>query len=125
MGKETDIQREVIAYLKTRGFLVWRNHTQGIRLSGRRLKNPNAGQPDVWAVKLGQLLGIEVKTSTGRLQPEQVEWIEKAQQYGVPVIVVRSIPELEETLEEIWPRYFAGKALRTDFMILTPRTPQR
>lgn len=111
MGKETDIQREVIAFLRARGFLVWRNHTQGIRLNGRRLKNPNAGQPDVWAVMQGQLLGVEVKAPTGKLQPEQIAWIELAHSYGVPIIVVRSTAELEETLVEIWPQYFASRKL--------------
>ena len=107
MGKETDIQRDVIVYLNTMGFLVWRNHLQGIKVNGRRIKNPNAGQPDVWAVRRGRLLGIEVKTEDGRLSDDQIAWIERAQKYSVPIIIVHSISELRETLAELWEPYFA------------------
>lgn len=106
MGKETEIQREVMGYLHSVGFLVWRNHMQGVRINGRRIRNPNVGQPDIWAVKNGRLLGVEVKTATGRLSDEQVAWIGVAQKYSVPIIVAHSVGELRETLAEIWEPYF-------------------
>ena len=110
MGRETGIQRDVMSYLTSIGFLVWRNHTQGIRLNGRSIKNPNRGQPDVWAVKNGRLLGVEVKTMEGRLSDEQLAWIDLANRYAVPVVVVHSVGELRETLTEIWDFYFQPTA---------------
>lgn len=95
---ETAIQRDVIDYLSSRGFLVWRNQLQGIMMNGRRLRNPNKGQPDVWAVKRGRLLGVEVKTEKGVLSVEQTEFIARAERFGVTVIVARSIQDLIDAL---------------------------
>jgi hypothetical protein len=98
---EAKIQRDILDFLSGKGYLAWRNHVQGIRLNGKMLKNPNKGQPDVWAVKDGRLLGVEVKTREGVLSPDQIEWINRASRYGVPIITAHSLEELIETLHEL------------------------
>jgi len=101
MPRESEIQRDILDYLELRGFLAWRNQIQGIKVNGKTIKNPNKGQPDIWAVKRGLLLGVEVKTDLGRLFDKQIEWIHLAQQFGVPIIVAHSVSELSETLLEL------------------------
>lgn len=107
---ESSIQRDILDWLSFKGFLAWRNHTQGIKMGGKfRVKNPNAGHPDVWAVRHGFLIGVEVKTPTGRVSADQEEWIAKAARYGVSIFVVRSVAELEKELKALtWPVLVSG-----------------
>lgn len=82
--KESDIQRQILDYLKSRqDIIAWRNHTQGVKQSAGRTRNPSAGMPDIIGIaticdSIGVFMAIEVKAPGKRVKPDskQAKWIE-------------------------------------------------
>jgi len=102
LGSETDIQRDIISALGAMGFFVWRNHTQGVMVRGsRRVKNKNAGSPDIMALKNGVFYAIEVKTKTGKVSDEQIQWLRDANGQGAVAMVVRSLQDVLDIIEDL------------------------
>ena len=99
--EEADIQKEVYVYLIHAGYFCWRNHTQGVRMKGRMVKNPNAGGPDLMAVKDGQFYAIEIKTKAGKLSDVQKQWLTNARNSGAVTLVVTSVESLIQMLQDI------------------------
>lgn len=72
--------------------------------SGRTyVQKVNAGFPDLVLVKPPRLLMIELKTTTGRVSPEQKEWLRDLDQSGVEVAVWRPA-DLNQILRILGPR---------------------
>lgn len=93
--KESEIQKKIIDYMRLKGYFVWKNALGGMMVGGKYMvKNPNAGMPDLCAVKDGITHYIEVKTPKGRLSEAQKKWHATAYRYGVIVHVVRSIDDV-------------------------------
>lgn len=78
---EADLQTLIIELAKVRGWLLWRdNYSQRNR----------PGWPDLVLCRRGRLLFLELKSETGRVRPEQAEWLEALRLVtGVEVHVVR------------------------------------
>lgn len=94
---ETDIQKAIMKYLKAKGYMVWKNLTEGARTGGRgRGKNPNKGIPDICAVKDGVTHYIEIKRPEGKLSEHQIKWHQEAYRHGVIVHVVTSLDQIKE-----------------------------
>ncbi len=97
---EQEIQKAIVDYLKGNGFFVWRNQTQGVTVGGkRRVKNPNAGSPDLMAIKEGAFYCIEVKKPGGKVGTHQIDWLSKARTYGAKCLIARSVKDVVEFLE--------------------------
>lgn len=61
---------------------------------GRRyVQSVRAGFPDLILVKTGRLLAIELKTQTGRVTAEQLQWLTELAAAGVEVAVWRPADE--------------------------------
>lgn len=102
MGEETKIQKEIIFSMAKMGFFVWKNHTQAVRVQGgMRTKNPNAGSPDIMAIKEGRFYAIEVKTKTGKLDNHQRQWLINARSQGAITMCVRSLDDLIKILDDL------------------------
>lgn len=100
MKTEQVIQKEIVDYLRSNGFFVWRNQVQGVMVGkGRRVKSQNTGSPDLMALKDGQFYGIEVKKPGGKVAAHQIEWLAKARTYGASVMIARSVDEVEAYLK--------------------------
>ena len=56
------------------------------------------GVPDLICCQNGRLIGIEVKTKTGRLSPEQVEFIKRINDAGGLAFVARDLDTVINTL---------------------------
>jgi hypothetical protein len=100
---EAELLKQVIAYLRLRGWFAWRNGTGAFPLQseGSKRRFFRAGAPgsgDVFAIKAGVFLSIEVKTATGRVRPSQADWMDRVNEHGGVAFVVRSIAGLEEAL---------------------------
>ena len=54
------------------------------------------GLPDIIVVKDGKFIGLEVKTDTGRLSTDQVEFGRAAKNAGARYEVVRSIEDVQK-----------------------------
>lgn len=83
--------------------LAWKNENVGVfdaakgiyrRLSPHRMK----GISDILGIYRGRMLCIEVKSATGRLSPEQKDFLERMDALGAIAFMARS---LEEVLERI------------------------
>jgi len=59
----------------------------------------SSGMPDVLAFKDNKFLLLEVKTSKGRLSPNQTRVKHYAESKGNNYYVVRSVPDVEKILE--------------------------
>lgn len=86
---EDQLRPLIIKALKKRGFKVWRieNSLRG-----------NKGIPDLLAFKIGYMCWIEVKTPTGRIQPEQLEFADLCFGAGVNHFFIRSVEDLNKII---------------------------
>lgn len=99
---ESEIQRAILSWLSSEGFVHWRCSLGGVRHSGiGRKKNPMKGFPDIAGIGrngLGRMFVIEVKTKTGRLSPEQEKWRAVLEAKGVIYILARSLDDVQSVL---------------------------
>lgn len=102
--KETEhqIQSAIMDYLKAKKIFHWRNN------SGAMLKTYKdktfmvrfgaVGSPDIFVLKNGKLYGIEVKSATGKMRPEQILFGAMIEENGGIFFVARSVDEVAKYL---------------------------
>jgi hypothetical protein len=98
---EADLLRMAAAYLSSRGITWWRNPVQGslYTVGSKTFMRPSPikGFPDLsFLSRSGVLCCIELKTTKGRIRPEQVEWIDKLNAANAPTRIIRTFEELVE-----------------------------
>ena len=104
---EGRIQTEVCKYLRKKRVFFWRTNntpTYDPKMGGYRAMGEYAlkGVPDILAVgKGGKLIGIEVKTKTGRLSPDQHFFATRLADRGGEYHVVRSLADIQG-LDGLW-----------------------
>jgi hypothetical protein len=96
---EGKIQLEILKHLRLKGVMCWRAqpHTYNSKL-GIHISSPYAmpGQPDIIAILPGGIFcGIEVKTKTGRQNPDQILFQRRAETLGAVYIVARSTADIK------------------------------
>lgn len=106
--KESEIQKAIIDYMKSRGYFVNRMPLGGVMMNVRGKKfmraNPLKGFPDIFFLlkdRSGRMGVIEVKTPKGRLSADQKEWLTVLEYNGVKCHVGRSIEDVEIFLNRI------------------------
>lgn len=103
--KESDIQKQILEYLKAKGYLVWRNYVGPVLQGNKRFtKNPMAGLPDILGIcrnRPGVLFGIEVKTEEGVLSEKQKNWILDLKSHGALVFVADNIEIVIKVMETL------------------------
>lgn len=93
------IQHSIQEWLMYRGWFVWRNNSGVVRTqTGSFIKMGMAGLPDLFAVKNGKLLGIEVKKPGKHPTAVQERMLQELRDHGAYTIVVSSIDQLEKAL---------------------------
>lgn len=110
---EKVIQAAILKYLETTGLLYWRQNSGVIPIpTGRRnrfgrpvfrlVKLGTSGLPDIISVlpPAGRLLGLEVKSATGRLRPAQMVFRDQLVASGGAYVVVRSVDDAKEAVEK-------------------------
>jgi hypothetical protein len=100
---ETEIMRAVlVAVTAVPGPMFWRNNTgQATAQGGRVIRFGLPGSPDILGVHRGQAVGIEVKTSTGRQSQQQLRFQVAFEAAGGTYIIVRSVPDALDALENL------------------------
>ena len=107
--KEQDVLNSVLQYLaieKQRGMVVWfeRMNSGATRYQDRNGKQRFVrygfkGCPDIHGMLAdGRPLYLEVKKPSGRVQPEQREFIERAVMHGAAAAIVRSVEDAVEVI---------------------------
>jgi len=96
---ESDIQRQIIIWLKSQGFKCWKVPL-GPNITGSRsirCKNPMAGHPDIAGVlEGGRYFVIEVKTATGKVSPIQRQWLNELNHVGALTCVARCLEDVKK-----------------------------
>jgi hypothetical protein len=94
---ETPIQRSILDLLMMKGVKCWRSQPtpvpirRGKAIVGLRRVDPHLkGMPDISAIIKGQYIGIEVKTATGKQEPDQKRWEQEIVKAGGVYILARS-----------------------------------
>ncbi len=96
---ESAILKVCLAYLHVRGIECWRANVGSMTIPGttRFVRFGKKGMPDIQGyMDDGRALFVEVKSATGRLRPEQVAFLERAERCGCVVVVARSVDDLQK-----------------------------
>ena len=101
--KESVIQRGIIDYLelfsRTNSVYYFRAGAGAVKTqNGRYFKTGRPGLPDIIVCYLGKLIGLEVKTKTGRQSQAQKQAEQDILQAGGEYHIVRSISDVKEIL---------------------------
>ncbi len=77
--KESEIQKQIIDYLKVMNIIVIRNNSGRINIGKRWINLGDAGSSDLIAMHpiSGKLIAIEVKSSGEKLRDKQIEFRDK------------------------------------------------
>lgn len=92
---------EVLAALRSHPAVSWceRMNTGAARIGDRFIRFGFPGCPDVLGqLKDGRLLGVEVKSRTGRPSPEQALFLERIRTAGGVAFVARSLCDVHAAL---------------------------
>ena len=95
---ESQVLKSCLHYLQVRGIECWRANVGSMTIPGttRFVRFGKKGMPDIQGyMNDGRALFVECKSATGRLRPEQVAFLERAERAGCVVVVARSIDDLK------------------------------
>ena len=99
---EHQIQQAVIEWLQYKKWFVWRHNSGMVRtVHNTMVRMGVAGMPDVFALKDGQLLGIEVKRPGKKPTDIQQRMMDDLTKYGAQCMVVTSTEDLEVKLKAL------------------------
>ena len=102
IASEHDIQNAIYGYLGALGWLVWRNNSGMVKTDkGYMIKMGRAGLPDLFALKDGILLGVEVKKPGKKPTEIQEYMLQDLQKHGAQTIVATSIDDVTLKLTEL------------------------
>jgi hypothetical protein len=99
---ELQLQAAILVALEQLGVWAMRVNSGTARRGGGMIHLAPIGTPDILLVGPGPVAGawLEVKTETGKLRPEQLEWQQRATRQGVRVAVVRSVEQACRAVQE-------------------------
>lgn len=98
--RESEAQRAICDYLALKGYFFWRNNNVPIfdptRKTFRAMpKYTMKGIPDIIIIKDSKFIGLEVKSDTGKLSPEQRKFGVDCTLHGGTYALVRSIDDVQ------------------------------
>ncbi len=94
---EKDIQASILDYLHAKRIFCWKEHSSGIMINGGERYMPIGlkGKSDILGILPdGRFLAIEVKRPSGRLSPDQVEFIANINNHGGLAFMAMSIDDV-------------------------------
>ncbi len=91
-----------LQYLEIRGIFHWRNNTGAVQVRpGQFMRFGKIGSSDILGILPGgRMLCVECKAKSGRLSPEQKQFLDDARELGALALVVRDWQELDESLRK-------------------------
>jgi len=108
---EAQIERSICDYLRIKGFFFYKQPNSGF-FSGkvingstmigsfRKHSSPyvKRGVPDIMVVINGRIIGLEVKSPSGRQSQDQIDFQREWEKAGARYFLVRSIEDVERCL---------------------------
>lgn len=106
-GPEQKIQKQILDYLKGLGLMAWKNHTQALVVgNGRKIKNPNAGCPDILGYfPNGVGFAIEVKAQGNKPSDDQYNWLANAKSNGVLAFWTNNLGDVATKIQSYLDEY--------------------
>jgi len=102
-ASEHDIQKQILDWLQLKHVFAWRNNTGAMAGShkGKRwfVRFGKKGSPDIFAVKDGQIFGIEVKKFGETLSDDQKSWGWEFRLAGGVYIVAYELSDVTRVLD--------------------------
>lgn len=111
MGLETQIQTAIIyllSFYENQGKLFFNRMNNiptpikdktGKTLGYRKLSTgAKRGIPDIWVIKDGKTIGLEVKAPTGKQSKEQKEIEQRFKKNGAEYYIVKSVEDVKKVL---------------------------
>lgn len=96
------IQNAIADWLMYKGFLVWRNNTGVIRTNkGSYIHMGMTGMPDLFALRDGMLLGVEVKQPGKKPTDIQTVMLKALADHGAQTLIATSVEDIETYLERM------------------------
>jgi hypothetical protein len=97
---EKYIQADILDWLKETELLHWRQNSGVVFAGNRCIKLGEEGLPDIVVVVPpgGKLLGLEVKSESGKLRPAQRAFRDKLEAVGGSYHVVRALTEAQNAV---------------------------
>ena len=95
---ETQIQRDILEWLDSRGYFCWRNISQPRYGKNKFVRK---GTADIFFLCAGIVCAVEVKKVGGRVSAEQIEWGDKFSLAGGSYCVATCISDLEQHIRTI------------------------
>lgn len=105
MTPEGRIKNEILSYLHSHNIFCWPNDSVGIFDPNKRVfRRRNSiyhinGVSDILGIYNNKSLAIEVKSKTGRLSPQQKDFLEKFEANGGIAFMARSVQDVIDNLE--------------------------
>ena len=102
-GPEAPVLNGCLRYLEARGIYHWRNSTGAVQIApGRFMRFGKKGSSDILGILPGgRMLCVECKApESGRLSPEQKQFLEDVREAGALALVVRGWKELDAALRK-------------------------
>lgn len=97
---ESQVQKQIIEYLKARRFTVVRINSGKVRARNGYVQLADPGTPDLLGIdRKGSHVWIEVKKPGGALRRDQVEWIAEHRTRGCTVLVAESLDDVSEKVK--------------------------
>lgn len=107
--KESVIQADIMAWLKTTGLMFWRSNSGSLFLRGRHINLGPLGCADISMVvhPTGRFVGLEVKSKRGKIRKDQVAYAEGLTKQGGLYFIVRSVDDAKRAVamclgEQTW-----------------------
>jgi hypothetical protein len=101
--KEAELLSYAVTILKQSGLVWWRVNNSPSLFNNKAgavsfRKSPIKGFPDLAGMFAGsgRLFALEIKTTKGKVSPEQVDWIAKINKSGGMAVVLRSKAEIHQ-----------------------------
>lgn len=97
MAQEADTQKAILDYLSYKNIFHWRQNSGGMAIPGpqrRFIRMGITGAPDIFVVKKGQIIGLEVKSKIGKQNDNQIDFEKRFVAAGGVYHVVRCIDDV-------------------------------
>ena len=93
--KESQVQNAIIQYLTLKKLFFWRNNSGCIFSNKRMIRLGITGSPDIYILKKGVLIGLEIKGSEGKQTALQKKFQQRFEKEGGLYYLVREINDLD------------------------------
>ena len=113
IASEHQIQNAIYGYLAALGWLVWRNNSGRIPTpSGHMITMGRPGLPDLFAIKDGILLGVEVKRPGKKPTDIQNYMLEDLRKHGARTVVATSIEDVQKAIDPLYQSFIDDQIIK-------------